>query len=272
MKQFKHLFTLLAFLFITAVTFGQATTTSGINGKIVDPNGKPLAGATVVAVHVPSGSQYGALTNGGGLFSIQGMRPGGPYTIEVSFIGYAKKSLTEISLLLGESFVINASLEEASTQLKEVVVTATKAPVFNSEKNGTSINISNRQLTTMPTVNRSINDLTRLTPQSNGNQIGGGNYRQNFITVDGAQFNNAFGIGTNLPGNGSPISLDAIDQISVNITPYDVRQSGFIGASVNAVTRSGSNEFSGSVYTYMQNENTKGKSGIGNPYMESSFS
>ena len=258
MKQFKHLFTLLAFLFITALTFGQATTTSGINGKIVDPNGKPLAGATVVAVHVPSGSQYGALTNGDGFFSIQGMRPGGPYTIEVSFIGYAKKSLTEISLLLGESFVINAGLEEASKQLNEVVVVAAKAPVFNSEKNGSSINISNRQLATMPTVNRSINDLTRLTPQANGNQIGGGNYRQNFITVDGAQFNNAFGIGTNLPGGGSPISLDALDQISVNITPYDVRQSGFIGASVNAVTRSGSNEFSGSVYTYMQNEKYKG--------------
>ena len=258
MKQFKHLFTLLVFLFITVVTFGQATTTSGINGKIVDPNGKPLAGATVVAVHVPSGSQYGALTNGDGFFSIQGMRPGGPYTIEVSFIGYAKKSLTEISLLLGESFVINAGLEEASKQLNEVVVVATKAPVFNSEKNGSSINISNRQLATMPTVNRSINDLTRLTPQANGNQIGGGNYRQNFITVDGAQFNNAFGIGTNLPGGGSPISLDALDQISVNITPYDVRQSGFIGASVNAVTRSGSNEFSGSVYTYMQNEKYKG--------------
>ena len=258
MKQFKCLFTLLSFLFITVVMSGQATTTSGINGKILDPYGKPLAGTTIIAVHVPSGSQYGALTNSEGFFSVQGMRPGGPYTIEVSFIGYSKKSLTDISLLLGESFVINTSLEEASTQLNEVIVVAAKAPVFNSEKNGTSINISNRQLTLMPTVSRSINDLTRLTPQSNGNQIGGGNYRQNFITVDGAQFNNAFGIGTNLPGNGSPISLDAIDQISVNITPYDVRQSGFIGASVNAVTRSGSNEFSGSVYTYMQNEKYKG--------------
>lgn len=258
MKQLKRLFSLLTFLFITVVMFGQATTTSGINGKIVDPSGKPLAGATIVAVHIPSGSQYGAITNGDGLFSIQGMRPGGPYKIEVTFIGYSKKSIPEISLNLGESFVINASLEESSTQLTEVVVVGAKAPVFNSEKNGSSINISNRQLTTIPTINRSINDLTRLTPQANGNQIGGGNYRQNFITVDGAQFNNAFGIGTNLPGNGSPISLDAIDQISVNITPYDVRQSGFIGASVNAVTRSGSNEFSGSVYTYMKNEKYAG--------------
>jgi hypothetical protein len=133
-----------------------------------------------------------------------------------------------------------------------------KPPVFNSEKNGASINIKAEQIAVLPTVSRSINDLTRLTPQANGNQIGGGNYRQNFITVDGAQFNNAFGIGTNLPGNGSPISIDALDQISVNITPYDVRQSGFIGASVNAVTRSGDNEFRGSVYTYMQNEKYKG--------------
>ena len=258
MKQFKCLFTLLSFLFITIVMSGQATTTSGVNGKILDPSGKPLAGATIVAVHVPSGSQYGALTNGEGFFSMQGMRPGGPYTIEVSFIGYSKKSLKDISLLLGESFVINTTLEEASRQLNEVIVVGAKAPVFNSEKNGTSINISNRQLTLMPTVSRSINDITRLTPQANGNQIGGGNYRQNFITVDGAQFNNAFGIGTNLPGNGSPISLDAIDQISVNITPYDVRQSGFIGASVNAVTRSGNNEFSGSVYSYMNNQDFKG--------------
>ena len=258
MKQYKRLFSLLTFLFVTVVIFGQATTTSGINGRIVDPSGKPLPGATILAVHVPSGTQYGALTNGDGLFSIQGMRPGGPYTIDVTFIGYSKKSVSDIALNLGESFVINTSLEEASTQLKEVVVVGARAPVFNSEKNGASINISNRQLATMPTISRSINDLTRLTPQANGNQIGGGNYRQNFITVDGAQFNNAFGIGTNLPGNGSPISLDALDQISVNITPFDVRQSGFIGASVNAVTRSGSNEFSGSVYTYMQNEKYKG--------------
>lgn len=258
MNQFKRMFTMLSFLFISVMMFGQASTTSGINGKIVDPSGKPLAGATILAVHVPSGSQYGALANGDGFFSIQGMRPGGPYTIEVSFIGYSKKSVSDLTLSLGESFVFNTALEEGSTQLNEVVVVGAKAPVFNSEKNGTSINISSRQLNIMPTITRSINDITRLTPQANGNQIGGGNYRQNFITVDGAQFNNAFGIGTNLPGNGSPISLDAIDQISVNITPYDVRQSGFIGASVNAVTRSGSNEFSGSVYTYMQNEKYKG--------------
>jgi hypothetical protein len=265
MKQMKRVFAVLTFLCISVMMFGQASTTSGINGKIVDPSGKALPGATVLAVHVPSGSQYGALANSEGIFTIQGMRPGGPYTIEVSFIGYGKKTISDITLLLGESFLLNTGLEEASTQLSEVVVVGAKAPVYNSERNGASVNISNKQLTIMPTVSRSINDLTRLTPQSNGNQIGGGNYRQNFITVDGAQFNNAFGIGTNLPGNGSPISLDALDQISVNITPYDVRQSGFIGASVNAVTRSGSNEFSGSVYAYAQNQHFKGNK-VGDDY------
>ena len=258
MNQFKRLLSVLVLLTSGIMMFGQGSTTSALTGKIVDNNGQALAGATVLAIHTPSGTQYGALANNDGLFTIQGMRPGGPYTVEVSFIGYSKKTFNDINLLLGESFLLNTNLDEENTQLKEVVVVGDRAPVFNSERNGASINISNRQLTVIPTVTRSINDLTRLTPQSNGNQIGGGNYRQNFITVDGAQFNNAFGIGTNLPGNGAPISLDALDQISVNITPYDVRQSGFIGASVNAVTRSGSNEFSGSAYVYTQNEKFKG--------------
>lgn len=258
MQKSRHFFTLLLFTFISLGMFGQAVTTSSMNGKITDSNGQAMVGATVVAVHVPSGTQYGALTNPDGLFTIQGMRPGGPYTIEISFVGYTKKTIPDVTLSLGEAFILNASIDQTSAQLNEVVVTATRAPVYNSEKNGASININSAQMITIPTVSRSINDVTRLTPQANGNQIGGGNYRQNFILVDGAQFNNAFGIGTNLPGNGSPISLDALDQIAVNITPYDVRQSGFIGASVNAVTRSGTNEFTGSAYAYYNDETYKG--------------
>jgi hypothetical protein len=258
MKRYKLLLTMLLFLFIPLMMYGQASTTSSMRGKIVDNNGQAMPGATVLAIHVPSGAQYGALTNSDGLFTIQGMHPGGPYTIDITFVGYEKNSVSDVYLSLGEAFILNASLNQANAQLNEVVVVGTKRPTYNSEKNGASINISNAQLSIMPSVSRSINDVTRLTPQANGNQIGGGNYRQNFILVDGAQFNNAFGIGTNLPGNGSPISLDALDQISVNITPYDVRQSGFIGASVNAVTRSGTNEFSGSVYSYMNNETFKG--------------
>ncbi|MFN8211232.1 MAG: TonB-dependent receptor [Bacteroidales bacterium] len=258
MEKTKRIIAMLLFTFISLAVFGQAVTTSSMTGKITDNNGQAMAGATVVAVHTPSGSQYGALTNADGLFTIQGMRPGGPYKVEISFVGYTKKEIPDLTLSLGEAFLLNVNLDQENAQLNEVVVTAVRQPVFNSEKNGASININNATLISIPTVSRSINDITRLTPQANGNQIGGGNYRQNFILVDGAQFNNAFGIGTNLPGNGVPISLDALDQISVNITPYDVRQSGFIGASVNAVTRSGTNEFQGSVYTYYNNETYKG--------------
>ena len=265
-NNFKKLFlTVLVFTGMVLTTLGQVTS-SGMNGKITG-NKESLPGAAVVAIHVPSGSQYGTITNSDGRFAIQGMRPGGPYTIEVSFIGYSKATYTDVTLNLGEPFTLNADLKESTTAVSEVVVVGAKPSAFNSERNGAAINITSRQINTLPTVSRSINDITRLTPQANGNQIGGGNYRQNYITVDGAQFNNAFGIGGNLPGNGSPISLDALDQISVNITPFDIRQSGFIGASVNAVTRSGSNEFTGSVYTYLKNEKYMGnKVGDATPF------
>ena len=252
----KLCLTIVLFAGMIASVMAQVTT-SGISGRITS-NNESLPGAAIVAVHVPSGTQYGTVTNADGRFSLMGMRTGGPYKVEVSFVGYTKASFSDINLALGETFVLNTSLKEGAATVGEVTVVATKPSPYNSEKNGASVNVNTRQIAMMPTVSRSINDITRLTPQANGNQIGGGNYRQNYITVDGAQFNNAFGIGTNLPGGGSPISLDAIDQISVNITPFDVRQSGFIGASVNAVTRSGSNEITGSVYTYMQNETYKG--------------
>ena len=257
----KLFLTVLLFAGMVLTTLGQVTS-SGMRGKITG-NNETLPGAAIVAVHVPSGTQYGTVTNSEGRFSLQGMRAGGPYKVTISFVGYTAETLTDVNLSLGENFDLNTDLKENTTAVGEVIVVGAKQSVFNSEKNGASINVSTRQIAMMPTVSRSINDVTRLTPQANGNQIGGGNYRQNYITVDGAQFNNAFGIGTNLPGGGSPISLDALDQISVNITPFDVRQSGFIGASVNAVTRSGSNEFSGSVYSYMQNEKFKGNK-VGN--------
>lgn len=256
-KMIKVSLVLFAFLAVIFSGYSQVTT-SVISGKVSDSNNEPLPGATIVAVHVPSGTQYGTITNSDGHFSLPGLRSGGPYTVEVSFVGYNKATYSDVNLSLGETFGLNVKLNESSTAVGEVIVVGAKGPAFNSEKNGASINVGSQQMAMMPTISRSINDVTRLTPQANGNQIGGGNYRQNYITVDGAQFNNAFGIGTNLPGGGSPISLDALDQISVNITPFDIRQSGFIGASVNAVTRSGTNEFSGSVYTYMKNQDYMG--------------
>jgi hypothetical protein len=256
-KMLKVYLVLIAFFTVIFSGYAQVTT-SGMNGRITGASNESLPGATIVAVHQPSGTQYGTVSNSEGRYSLPGMRSGGPYKVEVSFVGYNKATYSDITLSLGESFGLNVSLKEESIDVGEVIVMGSKGPAFNSEKNGSSINVGTRQIAMMPTISRSINDVTRLTPQANGNQIGGGNYRQNYITVDGAQFNNAFGIGSNLPAGGSPISLDALDQISVNITPFDVRQSGFIGASVNAVTRSGNNEFTGSVYTYMQNEKYKG--------------
>lgn len=265
-KMPKVYFMLIAFFAVTFSGYAQVTT-SGMNGKITGANNESLPGATVVAVHQPSGTQYGTISNSEGRYNLPGMRSGGPYKVEVSFVGYNKATYTDVTLSLGESYGLNVSLKEESIDVGEVIVMGSKGPAFNSEKNGSSINVSSRQMAMMPTISRSINDVTRLTPQANGSSIGGGNYRQNYITVDGAQFNNAFGIGSNLPAGGSPISLDALDQISVNITPFDVRQSGFTGASVNAVTRSGTNEFSGSVYTYMNDEKYKGnKVGDADPF------
>lgn len=265
-KMLKVYLVLIAFFAVTFSGYAQVTT-SGMNGKITGANNESLPGATVVAVHQPSGTQYGTISNSEGRYNLPGMRSGGPYKVEISFVGYNKATYTDVTLSLGESYSLNVSLKEESIDVGEVIVMGSKGPVFNSEKNGSSINVGSRQMAMMPTISRSINDVTKLTPQANGSSIGGGNYRQNYITVDGAQFNNAFGIGSNLPGGGSPISLDALDQISVNITPFDVRQSGFTGASVNAVTRSGTNEFSGSVYTYMNNEKYKGnKVGDATPF------
>ncbi|MFZ5428819.1 MAG: TonB-dependent receptor [Bacteroidota bacterium] len=269
-KQVRKLSAMMLVLLLSITAAFSQVTTSTLSGRVISTTSEPLPGATVVAIHIPSGTQYGTITNVDGRFNIQGMRPGGPYKVDVSFIGYSTNSYSDVTLLLGEVFPLDVTLKESVVDVDEVMIVGSRAPAFNSEKNGASVNINNRQINTMPTISRSINDVTRLTPQANGNTIGGGNYRQNYITVDGAQFNNAFGIGTNLPGNGSPISLDALDQISVNITPFDVRQSGFIGASINAVTRSGGNEFTGSVYTYMQNEKYKGnKVGDNEPFTRS---
>jgi hypothetical protein len=188
------------------------------------------------------------------------MRVGGPYLIEVSYVGHNAEKYENIFLQLAESFLLNASLQKTSTTMTGVTVTAGRRnAILNAGRTGALTNIGVRQINQLPTISRSLNDITRVTPQANGASIGGGNYRQNNFTVDGSDFNNSFGIGSNLPAGGSPISLDAVEEISVNITPYDIRQTGFIGSAINAVTRSGTNTFSGSVYTYFRNEKQRGR-------------
>ena len=257
-KRLHLLVALLAFMVTTAMA---QITTSSVSGKIT-ANGEDVIGATIKAVHQPSGTVYRAVTNMDGRYSIQGMRPGGPYVLEVTYVGYKNKQVKGISLSLGQNTVLNETLAEDAAQLEDVVVVADRNNNMRTDRAGATTSINADQIEAVPTVSRSMNDLLKLTPQGanvgSGFSVGGGNYRQSYVTVDGAAFNNAFGIGGNLPGNGSPISLDALDQISVSSSPYDVRLSGFTGGAISAVTKSGTNDFKGTAYMYTTNSHLRG--------------
>ena len=257
-KRLHLLVALLAFMVTTAMA---QITTSSVSGKIT-ANGEDVIGATIKAVHQPSGTVYRAVTNMDGRYSIQGMRPGGPYVLEVTYVGYKNKQVKGISLSLGQNTVLNETLAEDAAQLEDVVVVADRNNNMRTDRAGATTSINAVQIEAVPTVSRSMNDLLKLTPQGanvgSGFSVGGGNYRQSYVTVDGAAFNNAFGIGGNLPGNGSPISLDALDQISVSSSPYDVRLSGFTGGAISAVTKSGTNDFKGTAYMYTTNSHLRG--------------
>jgi hypothetical protein len=234
-------------------------TTSSLSGKITETDGQALPGATIIATHVPSGTVYGAAANAQGLYSIQGMRPGGPYTVNVTFVGYKTQSYTEITLLLGENTTLNSTMASTLTEMTEVTVVGYATSKFNTTKTGAVTNISNTQIANMPTVSRSIIDVTRLSPYGgNGMSFAGSDGRTANFTVDGANFNNNFGLSSALPGGGNPISIEAIEELQVVIAPYDVRQTNFIGGGVNAITKSGTNTFRGSAYTYHRNENMRG--------------
>ena len=257
-KRLHLLVALLAFMVSTAMA---QITTSSVSGKIT-ANGEDVIGATIKAVHQPSGTVYRAVTNMDGRYSIQGMRPGGPYVLEVTYVGYKNKQVKGISLSLGQNTVLNETLSEDAAQLEDVVIVADRNNNMRTDRAGATTSINADQIEAVPTVSRSMNDLLKLTPQGanvgSGFSVGGGNYRQSYVTVDGAAFNNAFGIGGNLPGNGSPISLDALDQISVSSSPYDVRLSGFTGGAISAVTKSGTNDFKGTAYMYTTNSHLRG--------------
>jgi len=241
------------------VAFAQVTTSS-LAGRVVDQNGEPVIGAAVVAVHEPSGTSYGAVTNVDGLYTIQGMRTGGPYRVEVSCLGYQQVNYTDVTLALAETFNLNAQISESNEFLTEAVVIAAPTSKFASvEKTGASTNISSSQMIAMPTVNRSFSDMAKLSPYGgNGMNFSGSSGRSANFTVDGANVNNNFGLSTALPGGGNPISIDAIEEIQVVVSPYDVRQSNFIGGGINAITKSGTNTFKGTAYVYHQNENLHG--------------
>jgi len=255
----KRLFFLFAVLaFVTSSALAQITT-SALNGKVTEKvSSEAVIGATIQVVHEPSGTRYSAVSNVNGEYEIRGMRPGGPYKVTVSYVGFQTNEYTDLTLPLGETYRLSVEMAESANELGEVVVSA-KATKFAAEKTGASTNINNRQITNMPTVNRSITEFTRLSPYGgNGMTFAGSDGRTANFTVDGANFNNDFGLSSNLPGGGSPISIDAIEEMQVVISPYDVRQTNFIGGGVNAITKSGTNTFKGSAYIYHQNENLRG--------------
>lgn len=258
---FKLTFTFSLFLLFTTGLIAQVTT-SGITGKVTGAGNEPLPGVTVVVVHTPSGTTSGVISNADGRYTLQGLRTGGPYRVEMSFVGYQKAIFNDVVLKLGENYVLDANLKESTEQIGEILISASAISNMKSDRAGAITSVGKEMISATPTITRSMNDIMRLSPQSsttsNGFAVGGGNYRQSFVTVDGAAFNNAFGIGANLPASGSPISLDAIEEISVSVTPYDVRQSGFIGGAINAVTRSGDNQFKGTAYTYMNGDQWQG--------------
>ena len=259
MKQtIKCFIAVFAAMFVAVSAFAQITTSS-LGGRIVDQAGQPVIGAAVIAVHEPSGTDYGVVTNEDGRYAIQGMRSGGPYKVEISCLGYQTVINTDITLQLGEPYALNATLNEDKEMLSEALVIAQAASRFAGDKTGAATNISSRQMESLPNISRSLEDVSKLSPYGgNGMNFAGSDGRSSNFTVDGANFNNNFGLNEGLPGGGNPISIDAIEEMQVVIAPYDVRQTNFIGGGMNAITKSGTNQFRGTAYTYHRNEWMRG--------------
>ena len=249
----------LVLIFIAPIVLLAQVTTSNISGTVSSGN-TPLVGATVTATHLPTGTVSRTTTLTKGVYNLVNLTPGGPYRLDVSYVGYRPFAQDSIFLALGENTRIDASLNTSSGTLAEVVVSATGGST--RRKTGASTNISRELIGALPTLGRSLQDYTRLTPQANGNSFAGVNNRFNNITIDGAVNNDVFGLSaTGTPGGqagSTPISLDAIQEIQVVLAPYDITYGNFTGGGVNAVTRSGTNKVEGSAYYFFRNQNTIG--------------
>ncbi len=263
MKNFTFkMLGILAMILMTLSVSAQVTTAT-ITGFVTDKKGETLIGATVQAVHTPSGSRYGTTTNAEGRFTMPNLRVGGPYTITTTYVGYKADNVSDLYLSLAQKFNVQVVLTEESTSVGEVVVTADRNSLLNSQRTGASTTINNEQLSAMPTISRSASDIYRLNPASDGNSFLGRNGQFNNFSLDGTIFNNPFGLDAATPGgqtDAQPVSLDAIEQIQVSLAPYDVTQSGFTGAAINAVTKSGTNEFHGTAFGFFRNNRFVGQS------------
>ncbi len=261
----RLLTTMTLLLVIQGLAVAQGVTTSSLQGKITDTNGEPLIGANILAVHQPSGTTYGTSTDLEGNYRIPGMRVGGPYKVSVSYTGYGEVVLENLFLRLGETQKRDFNLAEAALELETIQVTATGG--ISGQNAGASTQITSDDIDVMPTLNRNLNDYVRLTPQASafgdGTSFAGVNNRYNAIYIDGAVNNDVFGLATSGTNGGqtgiAPFSIDIIDQFQVVLSPYDVTLGGFAGGGINAVTRSGTNQFKGTAYYFFQNENLAGK-------------
>ena len=280
MKRFVWSIGVLAAVVVLApvrAMTAQGVTTAAVAGVVTDSSGAPLEGARVIAVHGPSGTEYAAVTRADGRFTIPGMRVGGPYNVSVTVLGYRRQVQDQIQLTLGGTADLRFVLARASVELAPVTVTATTNHVFSAERTGAATTIASTQIAHLPTINRRVEDLLRLTPQYSPMSVGfsfaGQDNRLNNMTIDGSYFNNSFGL-AGQPGDRTsvaPISLDALEQVQVNVAPYDVRQGNFVGAGINMVTKSGTNEFSGSMFYNGRSDNFVGTQAGPNTFNPGTF-
>jgi hypothetical protein len=272
---------IIGLMFGCEILQAQGVTTASLNGTITTDKGEALPGANVVAIHQPSGSRYGATSRANGQFNILNVKIGGPYVVTASILGYKKESQADIVLSIGQDLKLNFRLVEEPIAGPEVVIIAKADKVMNAGRTGAATYIDRVEVTELPTIKRSTRDLTRLDPRSDGNfSFGGKNWLFNNISLDGSYFNNPFGLDDPAPGgqaNAEPVPFDAVEQVQVSLAPFDVREGGFTGAGINTVTKSGTNQYKGSLYSFIRNQDlvgntVKGSKVVANPDMKFSQS
>ena len=257
---------LAVLLCVPSLVYAQGVTTAAINGKITAVNGEALPGVNVVALHVPSGTVYGVSSRPDGRYNLPNLRVGGPYTVTATLVGYRKQTRSEVYLQLSQNLDMNFTMTEEAVQAAEVIVTGERGSVFNASRTGAATNVQRDVIDRLPSLSRNFQDYYKVSPYVSGDKgnVLGRNSKYNNIQIDGTDFNDLFGLGsTGAPAGQStvtPISLDAIEEFQLVVSPYDVRQAGFTGAGINAITRSGTNAYSGSAFFFGRDQGLAGRS------------